>query len=104
MENIGAVVEENTAVTQEMLVQANGVSAAIRGIAAVVEEQSTVTDGVRASADEMRLQIEDTGTQSRELAATADQLRELVARFTLNRAVSAKRAPVKVITSLRRAA
>jgi methyl-accepting chemotaxis protein len=83
MENISAVVQENTAFTLEMTSQAGRVSEAISEIAAVVQEQSAATDGVSASAQEMHSQVDHTGVQARELAAAADQLRELVARFKL---------------------
>jgi len=83
MDNISAVVQENTAFTLEMTGQAGRVSEAISEIASVVEEQSAATDGVSASAEEMHSQVDHTGVQARELAAAADQLRERVARFKL---------------------
>jgi methyl-accepting chemotaxis protein len=105
MQSISAVVEENTAATQEMAAHSSQVSNAIHGIAAVAQEQSAATEEVSASAEQMSAQVEEMSAQAQELAATADQLRELVARFKLD-----KHAPVSVVRSahgavrLRRAA
>jgi methyl-accepting chemotaxis protein len=83
MLGIQAVVEENTAATEQMANQAGLVSDAIRGIAAVAEEQSASTEEVSASAEEMSAQIEETIAQAQHLARAARQLRQLTAQFRL---------------------
>ena len=83
MTSISAIVEENTAATEQMSAQSGQVAEAIQSIAAVSEEQSASTEEVSASAEEMTAQIEEMSAQAQELSSTAEQLRELVARFRL---------------------
>jgi len=83
MMGISAVVEENTASTEEMAAQSVQVTNAIQNIAAVAEEQSASSEEVSASAAEMDQQVEAMAAEAQQLAATADELRQLVARFEL---------------------
>jgi methyl-accepting chemotaxis protein len=99
MGSISAVVEENTAATEEMAAQASEVSRSAESIAAVAEENGATTEEVAASAQEMAAQVEEMSAQAQELAATAEQLQGLVARFRVERVVTAAAvtpAPVKV--------
>ncbi|MCA1648490.1 MAG: hypothetical protein LC797_24525 [Chloroflexi bacterium] len=83
MQNISAVVDENTASTQEMTIQASRVGLAMRGIAQVAREQSAATDAVSESAESVHSQVDDIGDRARDLASAAEKLREMVARFRL---------------------
>jgi len=96
MTSISAVVEENTASTEEMAAQSGHVSTAIEEIAAAAGEQSSRTQQVSASAEGMATRVSDINHEVESLADTAEGLRRLMARFR-----RAERAPV---TPLRKAA
>jgi len=83
MHSISAVVEENTAASEQMAGESMRVAEAVQSIAAVAGKQSDATRQVSASAEEMSAQVEEMNAQAEELAATADQLKQLVARFRI---------------------
>jgi methyl-accepting chemotaxis protein len=84
MNSISAVVEQNSAATQQMAAQASDVTSRIGSIAAVAEEQSAATQEVMASAEQMGAQVEEMSTQAQGLAATARQLKNLVSRSSVD--------------------
>lgn len=89
MQSISAVVEENTAATEQMAAQAGDVDGAVQGIASLSLTQSATIEQLSSSADAVRGQVSQMGEEAREMAGTAERLRELMARFTLERAVRA---------------
>ena len=86
MHSMGAVVEKNTAATEEMAAQAAEVNDAIAAIASVSEEQSASTEQASASTEEMSAQMEEMSAQARRLAATAQQLKTMVDHFNIDQA------------------
>jgi len=84
MGSISAVVEENTASTNDMESQADQVTQAIAEIARTAEEQNATTAEVSRAAHDMRAHVDALRVQSDELASTAQQLTQLAARFRLS--------------------
>jgi methyl-accepting chemotaxis protein len=88
MQSISAVVEENTAATEEMAAQSAEVDAAIQGIAKISETQRASVEeiaagAIAAGAEEMSAQVAQIGTDAASMAATAENLEQLVRRFKL---------------------
>lgn len=83
IESVSTVVEENTAIAEEMAANAKEVTASMEGIAGIAEENSAATEEVSSSAEEMSAQIEEVVASAEELAALAEQLREATTQFRL---------------------
>jgi methyl-accepting chemotaxis protein len=81
---VGAVVEENTAATEQMAAGADEMSNAIENVASVSEENSASVEEVSASTKETLAQIEEVSASAQTLAQMADTLNQLVARFMLD--------------------
>jgi len=82
-DHIAAVVEENTATTEEMAASSVQVQDAIRSIAEVAQETAATAQEVTASVEELSATTETVATAARELVAVAEQLRAQVDRFRL---------------------
>ena len=83
MDSVSAVVEENTAATEEMAASSNEVTQAIENIASVSEENSAAIEQVSASAEEMSAQVEEVTASAQSLSEMAHALQEVVAQFKL---------------------
>ncbi|HLI26131.1 MAG TPA: methyl-accepting chemotaxis protein [Chloroflexota bacterium] len=81
MASISAVVEENSAATEQMSAQAGEVNDIVQSIAAVTEQNSAATSTVAASIQGIEGQVQAIATEAEELAQTAAELRALVSRF-----------------------
>ena len=77
------MVEENTAATEQMSVNAREVMQAVENIASVSEENSAAIEEVSASAEEMNAQVEEVTASAQELADMAGSLWDEIARFKL---------------------
>jgi methyl-accepting chemotaxis protein len=83
MDSVSAVVEENTAATEEMAASSTEVTHAIENIASVSEENSAAVEEVSASAEEMSAQVEEVTASAQSLADMAQALQQVVAQFKL---------------------
>ncbi len=83
MDSVSAVVEENTASTEEMAAGSNEVTQAIENIASVSEENSAAVEEVSAGAEEMSAQVEEVTASAQSLSEMAQSLQQLVAQFKL---------------------
>ena len=83
MDSVSAVVEENTASTEEMAAGSNEVTEAVETIASVSEENSASVEEVSASAEEMNAQVEEVTASAQSLSEMAQMLMTLVSRFKL---------------------
>ena len=90
LDAVSAVVEENTAATEEMAAGSTEVAQAIASIATVSEANSAAVQEVSAAAQEMNAQVAEVTATAKTLAEMAQGLQELVARFKLETAASAK--------------
>ncbi|HSO27245.1 MAG TPA: methyl-accepting chemotaxis protein [Anaerolineales bacterium] len=84
MDSVSAVVEENTAATEEMAAGANEVNQSIENIASVSEENSAAIEEVSASAEEMNAQVEEVTASAQSLAEMAELLQGVVSQFKLS--------------------
>ncbi len=84
IEAMSAVVEENTAVAEEMAANSQEVTTTMEGVASIAEENSAAAEQVSASAEEMLAQVEEVTASSQELANLADQLKAAVAKFKVS--------------------
>jgi methyl-accepting chemotaxis protein len=89
MESVSAVVEENTAATDEMNTSAGKVTSAMENIASISEENSAAVEEVSASAEEMSAQVEEVTASAQSLTEMAESLSRVAARFKLNRTARA---------------
>lgn len=84
MDAVSAVVEENTAATEEMAASSTQVTQAIETIASVSEENSAAIEEVSASSEEMSAQVEEVNAAAQSLAEMARTLQQIVAEFRLD--------------------
>ncbi len=83
MDTVSAVVEENTAATEEMSSGAKEVTRTIENIASVSEENSASVEEVSASAEEMSAQVEEVTASAQSLAEMASTLEQIMSHFKL---------------------
>ena len=83
VDSVSAIVEENTAATEEMSANSTEVTQAIESIASVSEENSAAIEEVSASTEEMTAQVEEVTASAQSLAMMAQVLQEIVKRFRL---------------------
>jgi methyl-accepting chemotaxis protein len=81
--SVSAVIEVNTAATQQMSASSDEVSQAIENIASVSEENSASVEEVSASAEEMSAQVEEVSALAESLAHMAGELFQAAAQFKL---------------------
>ena len=84
MDSVSAVVEENTASTEEMVATSIVVQEEIESISRVSQENATMIEGISASTEEMSAQAEEVTASAQVLADMAAQLRQVVAQFKVN--------------------
>jgi methyl-accepting chemotaxis protein len=83
MDNVSAVVEQNTAATTQMAVDSSEINQAVENIASISEENSAAVEEVSASAEEMTAQVEEVTASAQSLAEMAHELMEVVGQFRL---------------------
>lgn len=83
VDSVSAIVEENTASTEQMAANSNEVIMAIESIASVSEENSAAIEEVSVNAEEMSAQVEEVTTSAQSLSEMALTLQEVVAQFKL---------------------
>jgi methyl-accepting chemotaxis protein len=83
-DNISAIVEENTAATEQMSVTAKTVSKSIEEVAGVAEENSAATEQVSAAAHEVDSQIQHVVQSGNNLTKVADEFKQIVAKYKLS--------------------
>ena len=90
MSSVSAVVEENTAATEEMAASSNEVNHSIATISSTSEENSAAIQEVASTTHQMHNQVADVNASARELADMAQELRELVAHFDVGKSAEEK--------------
>ena len=83
MASVSAVVEQNTAATEEMSANSTEVSTAMETIASTSQETSAAIQEVSASTEEMSSQVQEVTASAKVLADQSEKLNQLVARFKL---------------------
>jgi methyl-accepting chemotaxis protein len=83
VESVSAVIEENTAATEQMAASSNEVTDTIENIAAISQENSAAVADISAAAARMNQQVKQVSGAAEELSRTASQLEALTARFKL---------------------
>ena len=86
VDGVSAVVEENTAATEEMAAGTTEVTRDIKSIAAVSEENSAAIEEVNAATDEMSAQVEQVKVSAKKLAEMSHSLQRVVGQFKLGNA------------------
>ncbi|MCB0166177.1 MAG: HAMP domain-containing protein [Anaerolineae bacterium] len=81
MDSVSAVVEENTASTEEMAATSMVVQEEIEAIAGVSRENSALIEEVSAATEEMSAQAEEVTASAQSMTEMAEQLRQAVAQF-----------------------
>lgn len=84
MDTVSAVIEENTASTEEMSAGSSQISQMMENIASVSEENSAAIEQISASSTEMTSQIEQVAESAAEMAVLAEELEKLVKKFKLS--------------------
>jgi methyl-accepting chemotaxis protein len=85
MVTVSAVVEENTAATEEMSAGSTEVTQEIEAIASVSEQNSAAVEQVSASTAEMNNQMQDVASSASNLAEMAQGLKEIINYFQLEK-------------------
>ena len=80
---MSAVIEENTAATEEMVANSPSCRQAVENIASVSEENSASVEEVSASTEEVLAQVEQVSSSASSLMEMAKTLQKVVARFSL---------------------
>ena len=96
MDSVSAVVEENTAATQEMASNSAEVTRAIENIASIGEENSAAVEEVSAATEEMSAQVEEVSASAQSLADMALMLQDLVAQFKFESRPAVQRQPLRL--------
>ncbi len=81
--SVSAVVEENTAATEEMSAGSSLVTQAIEDIASISEQNSAAVEQVSASAEEMSEQVEEVTKSVNGLTGLAHSLQSVLSQFNL---------------------
>jgi methyl-accepting chemotaxis protein len=84
LDSVSAVIEENTAATEQMAAGSSEVSVAVENIASVSEENSAAVEEVSASAEEMSAQVEEVTASAQSLSEMAQSLQAVVGHFKLD--------------------
>jgi len=83
LDKVSAVVEENTAATYMMSMNANEVTDMIENVASIGEENSAATEEVSASAEEVAAQVEEVAASAIVLQKMAETLKKSIVQFKL---------------------
>jgi methyl-accepting chemotaxis protein len=83
-DNVSAIVEQNTAATEEMAATAREVSKSVESVAGVAEENSAASEQVSAAAEEISAQVQQVVASGASLTQMAVDFEGLVAKYKLN--------------------
>ena len=83
IDTVSAVVEENTATTEQMSANSNEVQLAMETIASVGQENSASVEEVSASTEELSAQVDEVTASANSLAQIATTLKQVVAQFAI---------------------
>jgi len=97
MDSVSAVVEENTAATEQMAAGSTEVTNAIESIASISEENSAAVEEVSASTEEMSAQVEEVTASAQSLADMAQALQQVVALFKVENGCTTPGKPALVV-------
>ncbi len=81
IDSVGAVVEENTSVAEEMAAGSQETTDAMENVVSIATQNSASIEEVSASAEEMSAQVEEVVASSEELSALAEELRAATSQF-----------------------
>ena len=84
MDKVTAVVEKNSFLSQQMLVDSNKVNGAMDNIAAVAEENSASVEEVSSGVEEMNSQVEEVNASAKSLSEMAESLQQMATAFKLD--------------------
>jgi methyl-accepting chemotaxis protein len=84
MESVSAVVEENSAATQEMAAGATEVEQSFQQITSLAEGVSAAAEQVDASTEQMSLQVDSVAEAAKQLANLSQRLKVSVSAFYLD--------------------
>ncbi|MCB0166176.1 MAG: HAMP domain-containing protein [Anaerolineae bacterium] len=94
MDSVSAIVEENTASTEEMAATSIVVQEEIEAIAGISRENAAMVEEVGAATEEMNAQAEEVTASAQTLAEMAGQLRDAVAQFKVTATAQVEYKPV----------
>ena len=94
---VSAVVEENTAASEQMAAGSNEISRAVEGVASVSQENSAALEEVSASAEEMSSQVTQVTLSATQLSDMARRLQTIVGAFKLPESIEAAEVTVSGI-------
>ncbi|MBI5417722.1 methyl-accepting chemotaxis protein [Candidatus Poribacteria bacterium] len=83
-EQVGAMVQEVSAISEEQASGTKQVTKSITDIAAIAEETASATEEASASSEEMTASMEEMAASAQELADMGMQLREMVGKFKID--------------------
>jgi methyl-accepting chemotaxis protein len=84
MDSVSAIIEENTAATEEMNANASEVAQAVENISSLGEKNRLSVEQVASAAEELTDQVEEVGLAAKHMSDTAHLLRDLVEQFNLD--------------------
>jgi methyl-accepting chemotaxis protein len=84
MDSVSAVVEQNTAATEEMSHGASAVSQVVEKINRISEENSAAVEEVTASTEEMSAQVQQVSSSAGQLAEMAGRMNQAISRFRIS--------------------
>ncbi|MRS02061.1 HAMP domain-containing protein [bacterium] len=83
VDNVSAVVEENTASTEEMAANSDEVVLSIESIIGISADNNTLIEKVNANAEEMSTQVDEVTASAATLAEMAKNLKDTISLFKL---------------------
>ena len=81
VESVSAIIEENSAATEEMSASSGEVTQLIINIASISEENSAAVEQVSASTEEMSVQVTEVSQLSQKLSEMSAEMRKIVELF-----------------------
>jgi methyl-accepting chemotaxis protein len=85
MDRVSAVVEANTAASDQMLVGAHAASQAMKNIAGISQENGLAVEEVSAGAEEVKVQVEEVSISANTLTEMSLALRRVVEQFNVEK-------------------
>ncbi len=83
VDTVSAVIEENTAATEEMAAGSNEVNQSIMTVASISEQNSAAVEEVSASTVDMNEKVGDVNESAQALSRMSQKLKEIVNRFQI---------------------
>jgi methyl-accepting chemotaxis protein len=84
VDSVSAVVEQNTAATEQMAASSGEVNQAIENIASVSEENSAAVEEVSASTEEVKAQVDLVTKAANDLRVMSESLKAVITEFRLS--------------------